>query len=111
MTAILRKSIVGAVAALSLGATLVASATPAAADWRGHRGGWGGGHHRGWGGPVAAGVIGGLALGALAANAAPRYASPAYAAPVYGGDCFLQDRPTYDRWGRFLGYRQVTVCE
>lgn len=111
MTTILRKSMAGALAALTIGATVAASVTPAAADWRGHRGGWGGGHHRGWGGPAAAGIIGGLALGALAANAGTRYYEPAYAAPVYGGDCYQQDRPTYDRWGRFIGYRAATVCD
>lgn len=112
MTTILRKSIMGAVAALSLGATVVATATPAAADWRGRGGyhqGWSGGH-RGWGGPVAAGVIGALALGALAANSGPRYAEPTYATG-YGDDCYRQDRPAYDRWGRFVGYRAATVCD
>ncbi|MBX9738849.1 MAG: hypothetical protein K2X62_02190 [Beijerinckiaceae bacterium] len=97
----------GALAALGIAATVAVSATPASADWRGHRGGWGG-HHRGWGGPVAAGVIGGLALGAIAGN---RYYGPSYAQPVYGGDCYRQDRPTYDRWGRFIGYRGVTICD
>ncbi|MDB5596894.1 MAG: hypothetical protein JWM36_3855 [Hyphomicrobiales bacterium] len=114
MTTILHKSVAGALAALTLGAAVAASATPAAADWRGHRGGgyhqgWGGGH-RGWGAPVAAGLIGALAIGAIAANSNRGYAEPAYAAG-YGGDCFRQDRPTYDRWGRFLGYRAVTVCD
>lgn len=112
MTTILRKSMMGAIAALSLGATLAATATPAAADWRGRGGyhqGWGGGGHRGWGAPVAAGVIGALALGAIAANSGRRYAEPAYAAG-YDEDCYRQDRPTYDRWGRFVGYRAVNVC-
>lgn len=102
----IRKTLTGAVAALALGATVAASATPAAADWRGY-------HHRGNGGAVAAGVIGGLALGALAAGAAtaaPRYYAPAYAAPVYDS-CYRRDEPTYDRWGRFVGYRDVTVCD
>jgi hypothetical protein len=108
---VLRKSITGALAALTLGATVAATATPASADWRGHRGGWHGGHQRGWGGPVAAGVIGGLALGAFAANAGPRYYAPTAGQRFYGGDCFRQDRPTYDRWGRFIGYRAVTVCD
>ncbi len=104
----IRKSITGAIAALALGATVMASASPAAADWRGH-------HHRGgggWGAPVAAGIIGGLALGAFAAQAAPRsYAPTYYATPAYSGDCTEQDQPTYNRWGRFIGYRTVTVCD
>jgi hypothetical protein len=107
----IRKTLTGAVAALALGATVAASATPAAADWRGHHGGRNGG-------AIAAGVIGGLALGALAAGSAygsPRYYTPSYATPVYAGpsygDCYTQDQPAYDRWGRFRGYRQVTVCD
>jgi hypothetical protein len=107
----IRKTISGAVAALALTATVAASATPAAADWRGHRGGWGGGHR---GGAIAAGVIGGLALGALAAGSTRAYAAPTYYAPayepVYGG-CVREDQPTYNRWGRFIGYRAVTVCD
>src|ERR1700730_1154250 len=77
MTSKLRKAAIGALAALTLGAGITATATPSAAQgWRGgrwhagywHRGyGWHGGY--GWGGPVAAGVIGGLALGALAGSA------------------------------------------
>jgi hypothetical protein len=58
-------------------------------------------------------VIGVLALGALAAGSArasSNHYAPSYATPVYDDSCFLQDQPTYDRWGRFRGYRQVTVC-
>ncbi|MDB5545696.1 MAG: uncharacterized protein JWO64_2845 [Hyphomicrobiales bacterium] len=105
----IRKTLTGAIAALALGASVAATATPAAADWRGHR-------HGGNGGAVAAGVIGALALGALAAGSArnyyePSYATPAYVGGGYGGDCYLQNQPAYDRWGRFRGYRQVTVCD
>jgi len=104
----IRKTLTGAITALALGATVAATATPAAADWRGY-------HHRGNGGAIAAGVIGGLALGALAAGSARSYYAPAYGAPAYVGagygDCYLQDQPAYDRWGRFRGYRQVTVCD
>jgi hypothetical protein len=79
-------------------ATMIATATPALA------GGWS--HH--WNGPVAAGVIGGLALGAIATGA---YGSPAYEdAPIYG-DCYLTRRPAYDAWGNFVGYRRVRVCD
>jgi hypothetical protein len=84
----LRKAAIGALATLTLGAGLTATATPSAAQgWRGgyrwHNGywyrgyGWRGGY--GWGAPVAAGIIGGVALGALA-GAAYSY-GPAY----YGG--------------------------
>ena len=70
--------------------------------WRGGR--WYGGGY-GWGAPVAAGVIGGLALGALAGSA---YPYGAYA-PAYGG-CYLQNQPAYDAWGNFVGYQPVRVC-
>lgn len=96
-----RKTITGAVAALTIGASLAATATDASAGWRGRH------HHRGgWGAPVAAGVIGGLALGALAANAGPRY----YGAPYAPAPCYRERRPVYDAWGRFLGYQAVRVC-
>ena len=94
----LGKVITGAVAAVAIGASMIAASAPAEAGWRG-RGGWGGP-------ALAAGVIGGLAFGALAAQARPRY----YAAPVYGG-CFDQQRAVYDAWGNFAGYRVVRVCQ
>lgn len=104
----IRKTLTGAIAALALGATVAATATPAAADWRGH-------HRGGNGGAIAAGVIGALALGAIAAGSSRNYYAPSYATPAYSGagygDCYLQDQPAYDRWGRFRGYRQVTVCD
>ena len=105
-----RRTMTGVLAAATIGAGIAASTTSADAQWRR-------GHHRGgWGGPVAAGVIGGLALGAIAAQAAPRYHypayghgyAPAYAAPHYS--CFRQRRPAYDHWGNFAGYRVVRVC-
>ena len=103
MTSMLRKGAIGAIAALTLGASI--TATPSAAQgwhgygwhggwhgggWGRHRGYWGGGW--GWGGPVAAGVIGGLALGALAGSA---YAY----GPGYYGRCYVQNRPAYRRLG------------
>lgn len=85
-----------ATASLIAGGALVSSATSADAQWRRggwHGGGWHGGHawrgHRGhwrggWGAPVAAGLIGGLALGAIASSAvaAPYYYDSPY---VYSG--------------------------
>jgi hypothetical protein len=123
----LRKAAIGAVAALTLGAGVTATATPSLAQgwhghswhgggwrgggrggyWRGGRGyGWGGGYYGGgWGAPVAAGVIGGLALGALAGSAYGY--GPAY----YGyGRCYWQNQPAYDAWGNFSGYQPVQVC-
>src|SRR5713226_6155136 len=62
---LLKKSLVTGLAALTLATSVAASTTPAAAWWRG---GWG------WGpGPVAAGVIGGLAAGAIIAGATRPY--------------------------------------
>ncbi|MCB1539340.1 MAG: hypothetical protein KDJ25_00375, partial [Rhodoblastus sp.] len=74
-----RKTLTAGLAALTLGASLAATATPADAfgrhGWRGggmYGGSW---RHRGWrgSGPLAAGAIGGLALGALAAGAYNNY--------------------------------------
>jgi hypothetical protein len=79
-------------------AAMIATASPALA------GGWN--HH--WNGPVAAGVIGGLALGAIASGA---YGGPAYYdAPVYS-NCYLVKQPAYDYWGNFVGYRRVRICD
>jgi hypothetical protein len=100
-----------------LAASITATATPAAAQgWYGHGwhcaswygGGWGWGPSYwgggwGWGAPVAAGVISGLAAGALAGTAY------AYGTGYYGR-CYVQNRPTYDDWGNFVGYVHVQVC-
>lgn len=126
MTSMLRKAAIGAVAAMSLGLGVTTTATPSAAQgWHGrggHGGGPGGWHGRGWhggggywrggrwygggggwGGPVAAGVLGGLALGALAGSAY------SYGPGYYDG-CYMQNRPVYDGWGNFVGYQPVQVC-
>ena len=105
----IRKTITAGLAALTLGATIAATATPADAfgrhGWGGrggyaYGGGWGG-HRRGWGGgpgPWVAGAIGGLALGAVAAGAYNNYGCVA-------------NQPVYDDWGNFVGYRRVrTAC-
>jgi hypothetical protein len=112
----IRKALTGTITALVLGATVITSATPASADWRGHR--RHGGHGGGKGAAIAAGIIGGLALGALAAGAARAdtrrsyYApAPAYAPSYSFGGCYDIEKPAYNRWGQFLGYRLVTVCD
>jgi hypothetical protein len=108
MTSKLRKAAIGALAVLTLGAGVMATATPSAAQgWRGgyrwHTGNWYRGYY-GWGAPVvAAGVIGGLALGALAAT-------PYAYGPLYYGGCTWQNRPVYDSWGNFAGYAPVQAC-
>jgi hypothetical protein len=114
----IRKAIAGGLAALTLGVTVAATATPADAQWR--RGGWGGGwggYHRGWGGggwgggwggPLAAGAIGGLALGAIAAGAGAGGWGGGWGG--YGYSC-IANQPVYDSWGNFIGYQRVrTVC-
>jgi len=115
------KSAVAAVVALSLGAALIASTKPAAAQfrygWGGWHGGWGGWGWRGgwngcrWGGcgwgwwPFAAGA--GLALAAT---------YPYYGGYYYGGYGYPYDngcvqlQPVYSRHGRYLGRRWVNVC-
>ena len=109
----LKTKIAGGVAALALAAGLVAAApNEAAAQWRHHRGGWGGPG-------VAAGVVGGLALGALAAGATNGYGYgygygyPAYGAgyyaPVYGPSCYLTRERVWN--GYTWVNRRVRVCD
>ena len=102
----IRKTITAGLAALTLGAAVAATATPADAFGRhgwGGRGGYayggGWGHRRGWGGPGpwVAGAIGGLALGAVAAGAYNNYGCVA-------------NQPVYDDWGQFVGYQRVRVA-
>ena len=125
------KAIVAGVAALSLSAAVVATASPAAAQWRGPAGGWHGGgpgwHGGGWGGPGwrpgprpgwnwhqgywnggawnngwwVPAVAAGVATGAIIATA------PGWGG---GGACW-QNRPVYDMNGVWLGNRTVNVCQ
>ena len=116
MTTMFRKTLTGAVAAVSLGAMVIASATPASAQWRGHRGGGG------WGPGIAAGIIGGLALGALATRPTYRYPAPvyvdsepsypaaAYADPGYYPACHKEWRPIYRPDGTYVRDKLVRVC-
>ncbi len=104
-----RKILTAGIAALTLGASVAATATPADAfgrhGWGGggyrggyaYRGGWG--HRGGWGGPgaLAAGAIGGLALGALAAGAYNNYGC-------------IANQPVYDEWGNVVAYQRVRVA-
>jgi hypothetical protein len=87
MTRSLKQTMISGLAALTLGAGLLAASAPAQARPWNH------------GGAVAAGVIGGLAIGAMAASAAahPVYAAPVYAVPVYDGPHLLQDPATRHR--------------
>ena len=95
MTPTIRKTMGGALAAVTLAGSLVAFAPDASAQYRRH-------HHRhNNGGAVAAGVVGGLALGALAAGAANSggYYGQGYAAPVYGSECRVYVRRVWDGYG------------
>ena len=78
-------------------------------------GGWNGR----WNAPVAAGVLGGLAIGTIM-NAHPQ-PQPVYVAPppppVYVEDgppvirCHWVRQPLYDAEGDFAGSRSVRVCD
>jgi hypothetical protein len=88
----LRKTFIAGSAVALVAASLAASTTSASAHGWGN-GGWG------WGG-FGFGAATGLAIAATAA-----------AAPAYGDDgCYLANQRVYDRYGNFIGYRQVQVC-
>jgi hypothetical protein len=53
--------------------------------------------------PVAAGLLGALAVGAIAGAAN----QPVY----YGGPCYPANRPVIDAWGNVVGYRPARVCD
>lgn len=100
----LKKTMTASLAALTVAGALCGTSAPAAAWYR-----------CGWGGPVAAGLLGGLAAGAIIGSATHPYGygyGPAYAygpEPVYDS-CYLARRPVYDAYGDFSGYRRVRVC-
>jgi hypothetical protein len=91
-----RKTLVATIGALALGATLVASASPAQAKY---------GQNAAFFGGLAAGVAGTLAFGALSAR--PAYAAPTY---YYGGSCYFERRAVTNYWGDVVGFRRVRVC-
>ena len=87
-----RKTLTATLSALALGATLVATATPAEAKY---------GRNAAFFGGLAAGIVGTMALGAMSSG-------PAYA---YGGGCYITRQPITNGWGDVIGYRRVRVCE
>jgi hypothetical protein len=90
----LKNMIVASLAALTIGVTIL-GATPASAhNW--HPGGFHGHHGGYWGPGLALGVFG-LAAGAIAASAME--------------DNCVEYRPTYDRYGNFMGRQPVNVCQ
>jgi hypothetical protein len=102
----MRKTITAALAALTFGGAMLASAAPAAADgWRGH-GGWGRGDDDA-GAAIVAGVAG-LALGAALADNHPHYYERGYYdTPYYGRPYYERGYATcFDRrevWDPYLG--------
>ena len=117
------KAAIAGLSALSLTASVFATAEPAAAaNWHGgrgggwhgggwHGGGWhGGGWHRGggWWGPA---VVGGLAAGTLLA--APYAYGYGYGYGPYGyggyGGC-TSYAPIYDAYGNYVGQQLVNGC-
>jgi hypothetical protein len=82
-------------AASTLGVTIASTSTPASAQ-----GGFG------WG--LGAGLLGGFAIGALATR--PYYPPPYAYGPYPPPGCYVQQRPVYDPYGNFAGYRPVRIC-
>jgi hypothetical protein len=102
MRADLKKAAVATIAGVLVLGSLGAASPAAAGGYRGH-GYWGHRHHSGWGAPLAAGVLGALAVGA-AIGAAQQ--------PYYGyGSCYPADQPVLDAWGNVVAYRRVQVCD
>lgn len=110
----MRKALTAAMAAITLGGAVVATAAPAEArPHGGYYGGYYGGHYRhdNTGAAVAAGVVG-LALGAaLASNShsyydrgyyAPGYYAPGY---YYGGYGYRTCESTRWVWDPYIGRR------
>jgi hypothetical protein len=133
MSASLKRTVVGSLAALAIGVSAMGMTTPAFAQmyhppaaaphssshgggghgFGGHGGGhfgggghWHGGGGGGWG-PAAVG-LGVLGLAAGAAIAAQP--GPDYDGPDPGDDGCQAYRPVYDAYGNFMGRRLVNVC-
>lgn len=64
-----------------------------------------GGNGAAIGAAVGLGILG----AAIAAGAAQSHPGYYESYPVYG-QCWLEDRPVYDSWGNFRGYRRIRVC-
>lgn len=59
------------------------------------------GYRRGWapGAAVGLGILGGAAM-----------IGAATARPYYYDQCWVEARPVYDRWGNYIGDRNIRVC-
>jgi hypothetical protein len=126
MSASLKRTVVGSLAALAIGVSAMGMTTPAFAQiyhpptspghgpavhggGGGHWHGGGGGHWHGGGwGPAAVGLgVLGLAAGAaIAAQPGPDYED----GPGPYDDGCQAYRPVYDAYGNFMGRRLVNVC-
>ena len=84
-----------AVSSLAALAVFSVATAPAEAGW-----------HRGWGGPAALGIFGGLAAGAIIASQSRPYGNAYYGY----NDCYIDQQPVFNHWGRMIGYRDVRVC-
>ncbi|MGE3645838.1 MAG: hypothetical protein AB7F96_18485 [Beijerinckiaceae bacterium] len=93
MNIVAKKFAAATVAALSIGATLAVTASPAEARY-GRNGAFFGG--------LAAGLVGAAIVGSAAHAHGGGY--------YYGGSCWREKRPVYNRWGDFRGYRYIRVC-
>jgi hypothetical protein len=92
MNAFSKKTLTAALGAVALAGAIAATAAPAEA--RSYRG-------AGW---VAGGLAAGLVGAAIVSNA---YAAPSY---EYAPTCWREKQPIHNRFGEFVGYRSVRVC-
>ena len=93
MNTIFKKTLTVAAAALTLGVAFAASSSDAEARW-GRRA-----------------FVGGAALGILGAAAVAAHAhQPRYGYVVEGGECWRERRAVHNRYGDFVGYRSIRVC-
>ena len=95
MTTIFKKTLTAAAAFVALTAAVAATAAPAEASW-------------GSGGAFAAGAAVGLLGAGIAAH--HHYNAPRYGYVEYGGACWRERREVYNRFGDFVGYRTIRVC-
>ena len=86
-----RKFLTASLTALTLVASVAATATPAQAKY---------GRNAAFFGGLA---VGALALGALGASS--------YGSPAYASSCYFDRQPVTNRWGDVIGYRRVRICD
>jgi len=91
-----KKIFTAAAAVVTLTAAVAATAAPAEARW-------------GRGGAFAAGAAVGLLATGVAAHAY-HHRAPRYGYVEHGGSCWRERREVYNRFGDFVGYRSIRVC-